>query len=97
MPRCALDRTRRRVDGRPYGIEPTVAAAGPLVVVVGCFIMPLIWAIPTGLFTAEMSSMFDENGGYAQRARRTPSCGAGPLGKGLSCGSPRRSATPRDF
>jgi amino acid transporter len=26
--------------------------------------MPVIWAIPTGYFTAEMSSMFDENGGY---------------------------------
>jgi hypothetical protein len=74
----------------PYSLPPAraaVAAAGPLLTIIACFVMCFIWcargavlcaracedgltvfshacrAIPMGYFTAEMSSMFDENGG----------------------------------
>lgn len=50
--------------GGAYGIEPAVAAGGPLLVIVGYLVLTFVWALPMGLFTAEMSTMFDENGGY---------------------------------
>ncbi|CAD5168623.1 unnamed protein product [Musa acuminata subsp. malaccensis] len=52
------------VSGGPFGIEDSVQAAGPLLAILGFLIFPFIWSIPEALVTAEMGTMFPENGGY---------------------------------
>ena len=52
------------VSGGPFGIEDSVKAAGPLLAIVGFLLFALIWSIPEALITAEMGTMFPENGGY---------------------------------
>ncbi|GAB2273281.1 hypothetical protein Dimus_008081 [Dionaea muscipula] len=52
------------VSGGPFGIEDSVGAAGPLLALVGFLVFPFIWSIPEALITAEMGTMFPENGGY---------------------------------
>jgi amino acid transporter len=52
------------VSGGPFGVEDSVGAAGPLLALAGFLIFPLIWSIPEALITAEMATMFPENGGY---------------------------------
>ncbi|XP_026663243.2 polyamine transporter PUT1-like isoform X1 [Phoenix dactylifera] len=52
------------VSGGPFGIEDSVQAAGPLLAILGFLVFPLIWSIPEALITAEMGTMFPENGGY---------------------------------
>ncbi|KAG9452845.1 hypothetical protein H6P81_005749 [Aristolochia fimbriata] len=52
------------VSGGPFGIEDSVNAAGPLLALIGFLVFPFIWSIPEALVTAEMSTMFPENGGY---------------------------------
>ncbi|KAF3782607.1 putative polyamine transporter [Nymphaea thermarum] len=52
------------VSGGPFGIEDSVKAGGPLLALLGFLIFPIIWSIPEALITAEMGTMFPENGGY---------------------------------
>ncbi|KAM0934463.1 putative amino acid/polyamine transporter I [Dioscorea sansibarensis] len=52
------------VSGGPFGIEDSVNAAGPLLAIVGFLVFPFIWSIPEALITAELGTMFPENGGY---------------------------------
>ncbi|KAK9699074.1 hypothetical protein RND81_08G151200 [Saponaria officinalis] len=52
------------VCGGPFGAEDTVRAAGPLLALIGFLVVPLVWSIPEALITAELSTMFPENGGY---------------------------------
>ncbi|KAG0497766.1 hypothetical protein HPP92_002457 [Vanilla planifolia] len=52
------------VSGGPFGIEDSVQAAGPLLAILGFLLFPLIWSIPEALITAELGTMFPENGGY---------------------------------
>ncbi|KAJ3680694.1 hypothetical protein LUZ60_016972 [Juncus effusus] len=52
------------VSGGPFGIEDSVSAAGPLLAILGFLIFPIIWSIPEALITAELGTMFPENGGY---------------------------------
>ncbi|KAJ3707087.1 hypothetical protein LUZ61_010792 [Rhynchospora tenuis] len=52
------------VSGGPFGIEDSVQAAGPLLSILGFLVFPFIWSIPEALITAEMGTMFPENGGY---------------------------------
>ncbi|CAD6246777.1 unnamed protein product [Miscanthus lutarioriparius] len=52
------------VSGAPFGIEDSVRAAGPLLAILGFLLFALIWSIPEALITAEMGTMFPENGGY---------------------------------
>ncbi|OIW09606.1 hypothetical protein TanjilG_28205 [Lupinus angustifolius] len=52
------------VSGGPFGVEDTVHAAGPLLALLGFLVFPLIWSVPEALITAEMGTMFPENGGY---------------------------------
>ncbi|KAJ4883431.1 Polyamine transporter RMV1 [Raphanus sativus] len=53
-----------QVSGGPFGIEDTVKAAGPLLAILGFILFPFVWSIPEALITAEMGTMFPENGGY---------------------------------
>lgn len=52
------------VSGGPFGIEDSVNAAGPLLAIAGFLVFPFIWSIPEALITAELGTMFPENGGY---------------------------------
>ncbi|OWM68584.1 hypothetical protein CDL15_Pgr023549 [Punica granatum] len=52
------------VSGGPFGVEDSVGAAGPLLALVGFLVFPLIWSVPEALITAEMGTMFPEDGGY---------------------------------
>ncbi|KAA8539090.1 hypothetical protein F0562_025782 [Nyssa sinensis] len=53
-----------QVSGGPFGVEDSVRAAGPLLTLLGFLVFPFIWSIPEALITAEMGTMFPENGGY---------------------------------
>ncbi|XP_044504811.1 probable polyamine transporter At3g13620 [Mangifera indica] len=52
------------VAGGPYGEEPAVQAAGPLLALLGFFIFPFIWSVPEALITAELSTAFPGDGGF---------------------------------
>ncbi|KAK6934876.1 Amino acid permease/ SLC12A domain [Dillenia turbinata] len=52
------------VSGGPFGVEDSVQAAGPLLALLGFLIFPFVWSVPEALITAEMGTMFPENGGY---------------------------------
>lgn len=52
------------VAGGPYGEEPVVQAAGPLLGILGFLIFPFIWSVPEALITAELSTAFPGNGGF---------------------------------
>ncbi|ERN15644.1 hypothetical protein AMTR_s00048p00199050 [Amborella trichopoda] len=52
------------VSGGPFGVEDSVQAGGPLLALLGFLVFPVIWSIPEALITAEMGTMFPENGGY---------------------------------
>ncbi|KAL2517138.1 putative polyamine transporter [Abeliophyllum distichum] len=52
------------VSGGPFVVEDSVNAAGPLLALVGFLVFPFIWSVPEALITAEMGTMFPENGGY---------------------------------
>ncbi|XP_031259897.1 probable polyamine transporter At1g31830 [Pistacia vera] len=52
------------VSGGPFGVEDSVQAAGPLLALLGFLLFPFVWSIPEALITAEMGTMFPENGGY---------------------------------
>ncbi|CAH8382250.1 unnamed protein product [Eruca vesicaria subsp. sativa] len=47
-----------------HGVEDSLNAAGPLLALLGFVIFPFIWSITEALITAEMDTMFPENGGY---------------------------------
>lgn len=50
--------------GGPFGIEEAVGAAGPLPVFISLFVLGFFWALPQALMTAELSTIYPENGGY---------------------------------
>lgn len=52
------------VSGGPFGLEPLVAASGPLWAIVLILVLPIIWALPDALTTAELASAIPEEGGY---------------------------------
>ncbi|MBM2802708.1 MAG: family permease [Deltaproteobacteria bacterium] len=52
------------VAGGAYGLEDAVGAGGPLIVLLGIFILPWLWSFPTALMTAELSTAMPEDGGY---------------------------------
>jgi amino acid transporter len=66
------------VAGGPYGEEPAVKAAGPLLAIIGFLVFPFIWSIPEALITAELSTSFPGNGGFVIWAERAfgPFCGS---------------------
>ncbi|KAL3676939.1 hypothetical protein R1sor_026887 [Riccia sorocarpa] len=52
------------VSGGPYGFEPTVGAGGPGLMLLGLLLVPVLWAAPLALMTAELSCMIPESGGH---------------------------------
>lgn len=41
-----------------------MAAGGPLLVLAGFLVLPLVWSVPEALITAELATAFPENSGY---------------------------------
>lgn len=66
------------VAGGPYGEEPAVQAAGPLLALLGFLIFPFIWSVPEALITAELTTALPGNGGFVLWAQRAfgPFCGS---------------------
>ena len=58
------------VVGGPYGIEPVVQSAGPLLAIVLILVTPLIWSVPTALMVAELSAAIPVPGGYYAWVKR---------------------------
>ncbi|KAK4276841.1 hypothetical protein QN277_014946 [Acacia crassicarpa] len=58
------------VAGGPYGEEPAVQAAGPLLAIIGFTVFPFIWSVPEALITAELCTTFPGNGGFVIWADR---------------------------
>nr|GEU30021.1 probable polyamine transporter At1g31830 isoform X1 [Tanacetum cinerariifolium] len=52
------------VSGGPFGIEDSVRAACPFLALIGFLVFAVIWSVPEALITAEMGTMFPEDGGY---------------------------------
>lgn len=44
--------------GGPFGIEPSLNAAGNLYAICGFAAMPFLWSFPEALMTYELSTMF---------------------------------------
>ena len=58
------------VSGGPYGLESAVGAIGPALTFILVLIIPLLWALPTTLMVAELSSLMPEQGGYYAWVKR---------------------------
>jgi amino acid transporter len=52
------------VAGGPFGLEDIVARSGYAGAIAILLLTPLLWALPTGLMVAEMTSAVPEEGGY---------------------------------
>jgi len=52
------------VSGGPYSAEVVVGKTGPLFGIALLLVCAVFWALPVALLTAEMSSIFPEEGGY---------------------------------
>ncbi|KAL3816734.1 hypothetical protein ACHAXA_002220 [Cyclostephanos tholiformis] len=48
------------VAGGPFGIEPSIRAAGNFYAIIGFFVVPFIWSIPEALVTAELGAAFQD-------------------------------------
>ncbi|RYD39087.1 MAG: amino acid permease, partial [Verrucomicrobiaceae bacterium] len=58
------------VSGGPYGLEETIQNAGPGLGILLILIVPIVWALPDALMTAELASAIPEEGGYVVWVRR---------------------------
>ena len=48
------------VSGGPFGIEPSIRAAGNFYAILGFLVGPLVWAVPEALVTAELGAAFQD-------------------------------------
>mmetsp|Transcript_50 Transcript_50/g.106 ORF Transcript_50/g.106 Transcript_50/m.106 type:complete len:660 (-) Transcript_50:210-2189(-) len=53
------------VSGGPWGSEEIISSVGPLPGLIGVFVFALLVGLPTVLVTAELSSMYPDDGGYS--------------------------------
>ena len=51
------------VSGGPFGIEPSIRAAGNYYTILGFIILPFIWSFPEAMVTAELGSAFKSSSG----------------------------------
>ena len=83
-PLALLGLTYAYISSGPYGIEPAVGAAGPLLAVIGLIVFAVCWALPQALLAAELTSALPEQGSvvlWLERGvgRRWAGVGAGCL------------------
>ena len=69
-----------KVSGGPFGCEPTVQAAGPLLALLGFTIVPIFVSIPEALVTAELGSAYPEPSGGTYSLSLATSGTFGPQG-----------------
>ncbi|CEM15539.1 unnamed protein product [Vitrella brassicaformis CCMP3155] len=58
-------------NGGPFGVEESVQLAGPLLAVCGAVLMPLLWALPVGLMTSELTSRYPYMGSQVVAVEKT--------------------------
>jgi len=58
------------VSGGPYGLEPVIQEAGPGLGLLLIALVPIFWALPDALTTAELATAIPEEGGYVVWVRR---------------------------
>jgi len=58
------------VSGGPYGLEPLIRDAGPGLGLLLILLVPIFWALPDALTTAELATAIPEEGGYVVWVRR---------------------------
>ena len=58
------------VSGGPFGLEETIHDAGPGLGVLLILLVPIFWALPDALTTAELAPAIPEEGGYVVWVRR---------------------------
>jgi amino acid transporter len=58
------------VSGGPFGLEPLIGATGAGFALVLILAMPLLWALPDSLITAELAPAIPVEGGYVIWVRR---------------------------
>lgn len=58
------------VSGGPYGLESLVSSAGPGMALLLIILVPIFWALPDALTTAELATAIPEEGGYVVWVRR---------------------------
>jgi hypothetical protein len=49
--------------GGPFGIEPAIGAAGPILTFAALLVVSVLWVAPQALVAAELSLMMQSNGG----------------------------------
>lgn len=69
------------VSGGPYGLEPVIGSAGPQLGILLILLLPIFWAIPSALMSAELGTALPEDGGYIAWVERA----MGPFA-GFLCG-----------
>ena len=52
------------VSGGPYGLEELVRKTGYLGAIIILLVVPLVWALPTGLMVGELATALPEEGGF---------------------------------
>lgn len=57
------------VAGGPWGLELSVKEAGPGPVFLCFLLLPIVFSLPQALITAELSTLFDDNGGVVMWVR----------------------------
>jgi amino acid transporter len=67
------------VCGGPYTTEQVVGKSGPICGLLMLCILPLVWSLPVGLLTAELSSKLPDEGGYYVWVKTAFGPGAGFL------------------
>ena len=58
------------VSGGPYGLEQMISSTGAGLGILLIVLIPLVWALPDALTTAELASAIPEEGGYVVWVRR---------------------------
>src|SRR6202163_4400867 len=58
------------VSGGPYGIEGLVQQSGYAGAIAILLVIPLLWALPTGLMVGELAAAIPEEGGFYVWVRR---------------------------
>lgn len=58
------------VSGGPYGIEGLVQQSGYPLAIATLFLIPIIWALPTGLMVGELAAAIPAEGGFYVWVRR---------------------------
>ncbi|RYG48092.1 APC family permease [bacterium] len=58
------------VSGGPFGLEDLVSKVGPGMALVLILVIPIVWAVPDALTTAELAAAIPEEGGYIVWVRR---------------------------